>query len=464
MRNSLKTTVVLLSFIALVFAIVKCNDAPKDKAEEKTEAVAAAGVNPFQSHRDSVPSKEQYSGPLFTLSHDYPDTASAIVTPPWQQALGGKPISSANAMNYVNALKNYVAPTITQFLFDRQNWNSANAGWYQEPWTGSIREAILGTYVGSGFGPGTFTSLSQPMTTYVLTFYDKRAAYTLGQIWGRTASQPNLQNNAAQFTEGSVIVKFAFTTANYPDWSVMQDGLVFPIYDTSTVYTDPVYKVRNVTFFQFDIIVKDTKTAPKTGWVFSTLVYDKNAPGKTAWDKMVPLGAQWGNDPDVNSTKNPSQPLMENVINPKAPPYSTETLGWGGRLSGPNDGAVIPIAYDSSTNTTYTNLKASSCMSCHSPAQDQFNSFLLPGPFPVSNSDTLAIFTPGGAQWMRWFRDNEGDVPFDNGQVGLDFDMVTAFKSILAYQNTLSPAARSKSLAVERFRQRKNSRYNGRDR
>lgn len=465
MKNSLKAPVVIFSFIAIVFVAVKCSDAPKEKTEgkEKREAFAVAAVNPFKNHRDSVPSSSQYSGPLFTLSHDYPDTVSTLVNPPWQQALNGKEIWAGNALNYVNALKQYVEPSITQFLFDRNNWNAASEGWYQEPWTGDIREAILGTYVGNGFGPGTFTSLpKKAMTTYVLTLYDKRAAYTLGKIWGKTGRQPNLQNNAAQFNEGSVIVKFAFTSVNYPDWDVMQNALTYPIYDTATAYTDPVYKIRNVSFFQFDIIVKDSKTAPKTGWVFSTLVYDKNASGKTAWDKMVPLGAQWGNDPGINSTKYPKAPLNENVINPQAPPYSTETLGWGGRMSGPNDGAVIPYAYDPVTKKTYNNLRASSCMSCHSPAQDKLASFLFPGPFPSSNSDTLSIFTPGGAEWFRWFADNNGNVPFDSGQTAVDFDMVTAYKSIPAWQNTQGDANVKTLEAVRRYRLKLNSKYNGR--
>jgi hypothetical protein len=41
---------------------------------------------------------------------------------------------------------------------------------------------------------------------------------------------------------------------------------------------------------QFDIIGKDTIAAPKTGWVFATLVYDARAKGNDAWDKMVSLG------------------------------------------------------------------------------------------------------------------------------------------------------------------------------
>ena len=453
-----KLKIALFSAAVISVTLMQCNN-PEKKPEEVTQIALA---NPFQNHRDSVPSSSQYSGPLFTLSHNYPETAlPPMVNPPWQQALKGQPISPANALQYVDALKKYLTPNIMKFLYDREHFNADSVGFYQEPWTGAIREAIMGTYVGSGFGPGTFTSLDSSMTTCVLTFYDKRAAYTLNKIWGKTGEKVNLINNAAQFEQNSIIVKFAFTTANYPQWSVMQNALTYPIYDTATAYVDPVYKVRTVSLFQFDIIVKDTVTSPKTGWVFSTLVYDKNAGGKTVWDNMVPLGAQWGNDPEVNSTLHPSDTLKENVINTSAPEYSRQTLGWGGRLSGPNDGAVIPIA--SADGKVYNNLQASSCMSCHITAQDQFLSFLLPAPFPNSNSDTLPVYTPGGPQWLRYYRDLAGYVPFDAGQVATDFDMVTAFKSIPAYNNAHKIKVGKEELdAAARYRLRPDNRYNGR--
>ncbi len=461
--NRYMKPVLLLSALATTLGLSQCHSGNQGSSQaDSTGPMASVPPNPFLNHRDSVPPSSAYDGPLFTLSHNYPQQPlPPLVNPPWQQALKGQPLSAKNALDYVEGIKSYVSPAIEKYLYDREHFNADSAGFYQEPWTGSIREAILGAYVGSGFGPGTFSSLDSNMTTYVLTFYDQRAAHTLYNLWGTTGEQINLANNAGQFQQGSVIVKFAFTTANYPQWDVMQGALTFPIYDTGTAYTDPVYKVRTVSFFQFDMIVKDTINAPTTGWVFSTLVYDKDAPGKTVWDKMVPLGAQWGNDPDVNSTKNPDEPLKENVINEDAPLYSRQTLGWGNRMSGPNDGAVIPWA--SAGGKVYQNLQASSCMSCHLTAQVQFNSFLLPAPFPEGNSDTLAVFEPGGPEWLRWFRDLEGNVPFDSGQVGLDFDMVTAFKSIPAYNNAHQAGANKAMLeAAERYRIRADNRYNGR--
>lgn len=431
-----KITVLTTAFTAvliIVFVGYGCgnNDQPKNTGTEEVTDSIQHGA--FQDHRDSIPSPSQYNAPLFALSHDYPANATPVTNPSWQQALNGQPISESNVFAYMDALKNYVAPKLLPFFTDNKSWNAAQHGWYHEPWMGADREAILGTYLGNGNPANMFKTLKVDESGYVLTLYDETAAYTVGQIWGKTGEKVNLANDAAQFTEGSVIVKLAFSNINYPEWPVMKDAQVFQVYDTIATGENPKkgYQMRNVSFFQMDVIVKDSKTAPKTGWVYSTFVYDMNMPGAT-WDKMVPLGAMWGNDPDVMSPIAPPYPkLYETVINPKAPEYSTETLGWGGRLSGPNDGAVAQEAVDITTGKVYKNLPLSSCMSCHSPAQDTFKSFLLPGPFPTSN--TLYVYTPGSANWNLWFRDNYGNVPFDAGQVGMDYDMVMAFKSIPAY-------------------------------
>jgi hypothetical protein len=301
-----------------------------------------------------------------------------------------------------------------------------------------------------------FKSLTEDESGYVLTLYDSTAAYTVGQIWGKTGQSVNLVNDAAQFKEGSVIVKLAFSNINYPNWAVMKGAQVFTVYDTVPTQENPAkgYQLRNVSFFQMDVIVKDSKTAPETGWVYSTFVYDSAAPGST-WEKMVPLGAMWGNDPGVNSPITPPfPPLYETVINPKAPFYSTETLGWGGRLSGPNDGAVVQEAFDINTRQKYTNLALSSCMSCHSPAQDNFNSFLLPAPFP---GDTFFVYTPGSKNWDLWFRNDPGHVAFDKGQAAMDYDMVMAFKSVPNFKASQAPSSQNKLLtsnlnAVKKFR------------
>jgi hypothetical protein len=56
-----------------------------------------------------------------------------------------------------------------------------------------------------------------------------------------------------------------------------------------------------------------SRTAPKTSWGFTTLVYDKDATGD-AWDKIIPLGAMWGNDPMINSAVDPNALLSAQPV------------------------------------------------------------------------------------------------------------------------------------------------------
>jgi hypothetical protein len=182
-----------------------------------------------------------------------------------------------------------------------------------------------------------------------------------------------------------------------------------------------------------------------------TLVYDKDAPGQTVWDKMVPLGVQWGNDPQSTS---PSIPLTENWINPKAPKYSTQTLGWGGRLSGPNDGATNAITFNGKAYDNYPN---SGCLSCHSTAEwsnasQSMPVFLLPNTGnsgnpaicnksgqPDPNGSYICSPAPGTAAWMQWFKNRPGNVPMTPGTVAMDFDEVFSFKSLRLWRIATTP-------------------------
>lgn len=433
MKQKLTLPATLGMLAVMVFSAYSCRDEKSQESKEYTAMNGAPESGAFQNHRDSVPSKEEYGNPLFVLSHDYPTEVKDVVNPSWQQALKGQSMSSSNVFAYMDSLKSYIAPNVKPFFTDNKNWTSAKYGWFNEPWIGSEREAILGAYLGNGNPAGMFKTLNEDESGYALVFYDSVAAYTVGQLWGKTGQKVNLTKESGQFKEGSVVVKLAFSNVNAPNWPVLKGAETLSVYDTIPTKENPKtgYQVRKVSFFQMDVIVKDSKAAPKTGWVYSTFVYDMDAKGDF-WDKMVPLGAMWGDDPDVISPiQPPYPPLKETVINQKAPYYSKETLGWGGRLSGPNDGAVAQEAVDVNTGKVYKNLALSSCMSCHSPAQAAMKSFLLPGPRPTSN--TLKVYTPGSEQWMLWFRDNPGDVPFDEGQIALDYDMAMAAKSIPAY-------------------------------
>jgi len=451
---------------------------------------AQSPILPFINSSLPNPPDSQYKGPLFQLRHDYPTSVPAPEDFPWKKVTGSGPITQKNAMAYVDALKAYVSEDMRKLLFQYEKWNAPQEPWWQSIWLGTEREPIHGFYVGSGFPKGTLTGQTLDLTTYVLTLYDKRAAVTLGNIWGTTEAEafaPKINNPGAQFAEGSVIVKFSFVTPCGADWAPMEGTAVWPIYaplnesngsgnnpslskcpDNGASGTSAIPTLTKVYMMQFDIIVKDSQAAPSTGWVFSTLIYDKDAPGKDAWDKMVPLGATWGNNPDVINTASaaltpPAQvnpKLSENWINLSTPEYARSTLGWDGRLSGPNDGAVITPAWAGS-HYYPAGLSTVGCLGCHSTAQYSMKSFLLPtttpSPAPTnaplsSTKQAFVVFDPGSKGWMKWFQSRPGDVPMDAGQVALDYDMVTAFKAIPMWRTALKAkqAGRAEGLSETR--------------
>lgn len=408
------------------------------------------------------PPKSVYSGPLFVLSHDYPTTPVTPPDPaPWREAIGGGYINTDNAAAYVQALKDYIAEDMKILLFDYENWDPGAAGWYNIPWLtslgttnqpGILREAIRGSYVGSTFAPAMFpkSGLQDSMTTHVVVYYDAVSAWSLQQVWGTSGMDPvpGLDAGGAQFPDGGIIVKAAFSTADGNTWSPLEGASRAQLWALPGAQSTGDPTLLSVSLFQFDIIVKDTVSAPKTGWVFSTLVYDKSVDSDDPWDRMVALGAMWGNDPDVNSPEDcdylvpgSCPPLSETWINEATPVYARETLGWGGRLSGPNDGAVDIAAYIQTPDgpKPYQGRYAmSSCMSCHGPAEYKQQSFLLPVPadcqgdncVPTIKDGSLVYYQAGSPEFMEWFQSRPGDEPQNAGQIALDYDMNFSFKAL----------------------------------
>lgn len=492
MRIKIATHVMVLVFVAVINPVMADDSNMLSLREANTKAPfltllseemveAKSPIHPFIN--SSLQDPDKYSGPLFELNHNYPQALPPAEAYPWKKATYNGKITPENAYAYVEALKQYVSKDMKRFIFEYDTWNPKKEKWYESIWLGTEREPIRGMYVGSGFPAGTLTDQKLALTTYVLTLYDERAAKTLGDIWGRDlnrAMNPVFTEASTQYAEGSVIVKFAFVTPCGSDWEPMTGTVAWKIFaplntsngsglsSTSTCSDNgsngnsatPV--LTNVHMMQFDIIVKDSEAAPDTGWVFSTLVYDKDAPGDDAWDKMVPLGATWGGNPDVVNTTPAAltppvtvdQKLTENWINPDAPLYSKSTLGWDGRLSGPNDGAVVTPAW-AGGEYYHKGLASAGCLGCHSSAQYPMTSFLLPTVTsppqtvqPPLSSDAsaaaLVLADPGSTLWMKWFQSNSGTTPMgpktSTGKqpIALDYDMVTAFKAIPMWQAALT--------------------------
>ncbi|KAB8033472.1 hypothetical protein [Fluviispira multicolorata] len=418
-------------------------------------SIAASQKSAFLNNNGKLPTAEQYQGPLFNLNHDYPSTPiQSKKNMPWHLSIKNKLINKTNASIYVEALKNYIAKDMKNLLFNYKKWSSHKQNWYNEPWVFSLREPIHGMYVGNeNIQKNLFegTQLNKNFSTYVLTYFDKISAYTLYKIWKKDAQKPFIEKQNTQFSENSIIVKLAFTTADENSWPVMKNALAWPLYisvnATEGLGSNAAPKLTKTYFMQLDIIVKDSKSSPKTNWIFTTLVYDYMAKGNNIWDKMIPLGAQWGNDPEIDSTRYPNAVLNETWLNPNAPKYSKMTLGWGGRLAGPNDGAVNNITFkENGKNIFKKNAQNSSCMSCHGASQWNpkkpeigLESSIFPSPTNAltmkenNKINYIESLSPASQNWKKWFQNKRGFEAQNTESIAFDYNMVIPFLSLPAF-------------------------------
>jgi hypothetical protein len=412
---------------------------------------SALAADPFASNNGLYPPASAWQGPFRSLSYNYPSGEDNG----WRRVAPREPLSIANAEAYVNTLKTYLAPSMRGMIETPNDWDPAKNRWFDMPWMGpgqstgtgidpmSGREAILGAFSGQTLLQETFagSGLTVDMQNHTVIYYDSMAAEMLGRLWANPFSP---DRSGVSFPEGAMVVKAAGVTPTPEQWPILEGSTVWKVFRPAVEGTrgpthDPKSdagkaRVLDLRVLQFDIIVKDSLASPQTGWVFTTFVYDKDAPGGGTWDKLVPLGAMWGNDPkfanEPGGTDPNGGPLQETWINPAAPQYAKATLGWGGRLSGPIDVAERHnVLLTNGQNVPVQ--RASSCLSCHGTAQFPFVANLYPSPnktFPPEGQ-TFPMYVPGSDMWARWFQNRAGSVPQNpnKGAVALDYDMLIMF-------------------------------------
>jgi hypothetical protein len=292
--------------------------------------------------------------------------------------------------------------------------NNKDRDWYHMPWQHfgpKGREGIHGLTKEAPVQPRqlAWTQSYSDGQTYAVAVYNEFGGYTIGQVW-KDHEHPAKDLKKIEFPVGTVVCKVLFVDVPTDQVVFLSPPLKWQGYITATFQSN-TRSIRNLSLIQMDIMVRH-KTAP-SGWVFGTFQYNARRPGadatKPSWDNLVPVGLQWGNDPDVKENSSNPQPittlinpkLKESAINDDATELPPTHLGWNGRLNGPVDNPM------------------SSCMSCHmtaeTPQRSQISPLFEKNPPP-----------PGEKQWMRWFDNLKCGQRFDTDAMSTDFSLQMA--------------------------------------
>jgi hypothetical protein len=423
-----------------------------------SNTLMAGQPDPFAGNNTLYPDPKDWTSGFRTSNYDYPPKP---VASRWHRARRAGPLTKKNAPAYVAAVKKFIERDLSGLVNDPLKWSPQEAGWYDMPWGGegstmangqidptTGREALLGSYTGQVLQPSSYPSNppKTPFQNHAVVYYNDVAAHQLGKIW-KDPFHPDLK--AAQFPEGSMVVKVEAATLDEVQWPVLRNSSASYIFRPrveSLGEKDPAKRLPVVTpmrFLQMAVRVKDSVASPKTGWVFIAFFYDARSSGATVWDRTIPVGAMWGNDPQLAKYEDglgPKGELSETWVNDNLPSFVTDGLGWGGRLAGPLDLGirhnVVTVSgrrYGDGTPNTPPSLASSSCVSCHSSAQYPFVANLYPSPnmvFPPEGGQFL-LYDPGSPLWAQWFKNRAGTEALSGkGRkdiIGTDYDMMLTF-------------------------------------
>jgi hypothetical protein len=372
--------------------------------------VLRAGAQPaaFPDAHETPPSG--WTGPVFKLRQDFPSSQPSAEQLPWKSI-----DFRTQPGEYARAVLAYAFEG--NLPVDWQVEKNTTRSWYHAPWLHAGtngREFVHGlTRERSSRPRELHPNQTSTFQNWAVSVYNAPGGWVIGKVW-KTGGAPDPA--AAVFPDGTVAVKLLFTNATVAQVPYLKGAFEWDanIHRTNSSTTRAIRKVR---LLQIDIAARDARADGTTGWVFGTFVYDANRTGASPWEKMVPVGVMWGNDPGVL----PGQPLSETWINPDN--NTPQHLGWGKRLNGPVD------------NVT------SSCLSCHSTAQYKATSpMTAPAAFTV------------GQSLARYFRNVLAAVPFDAGQVSCDYSLQLAMgiQNYHAAMDPPTPAAGGRGRAAAR--------------
>lgn len=320
---------------------------------------------------------KNWSRPFFKLRQDYPASKPDPPEQPWKK------------FSFVTEPEDYLW-SVLWYAYEGNvdnDWrveNNDDHRWYHAPWLhwgDQGREFIHGLTRERSSRPFELScNQVTQFQNWAVSMFNEPGGYVIGQVWANPAG-PNPA--AADFPEGTVIIKLLFTTATPTEVAYLEDSPEWEAYiDVESGRRD----YRTLRLLQIDLAVRDDD-AKKTGWVFGTFQYDSSIQQKDSWKKIVPVALTWGNDEGVTPDMvKKGRKLRERWINRSAPIVKyreshDRDLGWAGRANGPVDN------------------ERSSCLSCHSTAQ--YPSF-----------DDIVPPKTGSKNPLHWFRNLERGEPF----------------------------------------------------
>jgi hypothetical protein len=357
---------------------------------------------PFPDFGFMLPANQVAGMKVFKLSQDYPQTQPEGELPPFFQT-----DFKTDWKKWLMQVRDYCFEGNTgnaNVQDDFRVENNTKRKWFHMPWQHygpNGREGFHGLTKEAPVKAGQLAAGQTYATggAWAVGFFNDRASWKIGQVW-KDHDNPDVTAMGEGFPNGSVLFKLLFVSIprEIAEQQVpfLRNGVWWDAYATYT-FADDARSPIQVALIQMDIMVRDERALH--GWVLGNFQFNGQIKGK-AWEKLVPVGLMWGQDP--HNKTNPPSPfplnktpinaqLKETIINP-GPELPPTHLGWNGRLNGPLDNPM------------------SSCFSCHSTAQYPQASALSPLFDPSIKAQ------PGDATWMLWFRNIKCGTPFNDSK------------------------------------------------
>lgn len=369
-------------------------------AETGYEAAARAQFSCSSSRPLDDPSGAERE---FVARYEFPQTAPPAQNLPWQ-GIDFKTQPEA----YLRALLAYGLKDNAEVDFRLEDNNKSV--WCHAPWFHNSRERLHGMTNERGSRVRELHSLQEFSARNVAVgIYNDIGCYALGTLWKDPAFP---KTKGFTFPEGSYSIKLLFTNASTREVPYLTGSKVW---NAATGARGAIEAFR---LLQVDVAVRDSAADQYTGWLFGTFIYDAYAPGETVWEKLVPVGLMWGNDPTLTTGlfeqrgAVPKQGWFNEAVAQKFYHLPRHHLGLHGRVNGPVD-----------------NPRAS-CLGCHGRALDWGRAIPPDEKDPVHQEANLLLpFAPNPTDdnaVKLYFRNLKPDQPYIENTQSLDFSLQAA--------------------------------------